>query len=45
MGPRAGLDEVVKRKNFPDPDGTRTTIIQPVAQCYTTELTRLLTII
>jgi hypothetical protein len=45
MGPRAGVDAVVKRKipspfrdlNFP--------IIQPVAQRYTAELSRLLLLI
>jgi hypothetical protein len=42
MGPRAGLDMVVKRK-IPSPyqflnPGLEHPIIQPVAQCYTTEL-------
>jgi hypothetical protein len=32
------------REKFPAPGGTRTPIIQPVAQRYTTELSRLLTV-
>jgi hypothetical protein len=43
VGPRAGLDEVVKRK-IPNPcreSNPRTPIVQPVAQRYTTELSRL----
>jgi hypothetical protein len=39
VGPRAGLDEVVKDK-FPAPTGTRTSIIQTVAQRCTAELSR-----
>jgi hypothetical protein len=44
VGLRAGLDAVVKKK-FPTPTGTRTPIIQPIAQRYTSELFRLLNVI
>jgi hypothetical protein len=37
VGPRTGLDAVVKRK-FPATARTETQIIQPIAQHYTTEL-------
>jgi hypothetical protein len=41
VGLKAGLDAVVKRK-IPSPyRASNTPIIQPVAQRYTTELTRL----
>jgi hypothetical protein len=40
--PRAGLDAVAKTKSQPLP-GLEPPIIQPVAQRYTTELSRLLT--
>jgi hypothetical protein len=43
VGPRAVLDAVVKRK-IPSPrrkSNPRNPIVQPVAQCYTTELPRL----
>jgi hypothetical protein len=42
LGPRASLDAVVKRK-IPSPhQDLNPHIIQPVAQCYTTELSQLL---
>jgi hypothetical protein len=42
MGPRAGLNTVVKRK-IPSPyRDSNPTIVHPVAQRYTAELTRLL---
>jgi hypothetical protein len=44
MGPRAVLDVVVKRK-IPSPhqeSNTRTLIVQPISQHYTTELSWLL---
>jgi hypothetical protein len=40
MGPRAGLDAVAERKNSQPLPGLETPIIQPVAQRYTTELSR-----
>jgi hypothetical protein len=43
MGPRTGLEAVLKRK-FPSPcreSNPRTPVVQPVAQPYTTELSRL----
>jgi hypothetical protein len=42
LGPRAGLDTVVKRKTPQPQPGLKHTIIQPAAQRYTTELSRLL---
>jgi hypothetical protein len=42
VGPRAGLDAVVKRKNSQPLSGLEHLIIQPVAQRYTAELSRLL---
>jgi hypothetical protein len=43
MGPSAGLEMVVKRK-IPSPcQHSKHLIIQPIAQCYTTELSQLLT--
>jgi hypothetical protein len=42
VSPRAGLDAVVKRKNSQLLPGLETAIIQPVAQLYTTELSRFL---
>jgi hypothetical protein len=45
VGPRAGLDAVVRRK-IPSPyQNSNPLIIQPIAQCYTTELSQLLIII
>jgi hypothetical protein len=44
VGPRAGLDAVVKR-NIPPPAGIEPPIIQLVVQCYTTELSWLIIII
>jgi hypothetical protein len=41
-GFRAGLDAVVKKKNFQPLPGLETPIIQPVAQSYITELSQLL---
>jgi hypothetical protein len=41
VGPRAGLDTVVKRKIL-IPSGFEPLTIQSVAQCYTTELFQLL---
>jgi hypothetical protein len=41
VSPRAGLDAVVKRK-IPSPyRDSNPPIVQPEAQCYTTELSRL----
>jgi hypothetical protein len=45
VGPRAGLDTAVKRENSQLMPGLEPQIIQPVAECYITELTRLLVII
>jgi hypothetical protein len=42
VGPRAGLDAVVKKKNSQSLPGFESPIIQPVAQSYTAELSRLL---
>jgi hypothetical protein len=38
VGPRDGVDVVVKRKNSQPLPGLEPSIIQPVAQRYTTEL-------
>jgi hypothetical protein len=43
VGLRAGLDAVVKKKISRPLPGLEPPIIQPVAQRYTTELSRLLT--
>jgi hypothetical protein len=45
MGPRAGLDAVVKRKIPSHCQDSNTPIIQPVAQRYTTELSRLVVVV
>jgi hypothetical protein len=42
VGPSAGLDTVVKRKNSRSVPGLEHPIIQPVAQRFTVELRRLL---
>jgi hypothetical protein len=42
VGPRTGLDAVVKKKNSQPLSGLELPIIQPIAQRYTTELYRLL---
>jgi hypothetical protein len=41
VGPRAGLDAVVKKKISEPLLGLENPIIQPVTQRYTTELSRL----
>jgi hypothetical protein len=42
VGPRTVLDAVVKRKNSQPVPEVEPSIIQPVAQRYTTELSQLL---
>jgi hypothetical protein len=42
VGPRTGLGMAVKRKNSQPLPGLEPLIIQPVAQHYTTELSRFL---
>jgi hypothetical protein len=45
VGPRAGLDEAVKRKTSQPLPGLEPPIIQPVAQSYTADVSRLKVII